>query len=305
MYIEIIELYNKNKNYYIKHLRNNIDMLNYLNITFSWTTDIKEQVYCLRNNITVQPMCKYDKCDKPANFKGMTEGYGVGGCSRKHGQFISNLEKYGYEMPFNNYDIQQKTKVSCMVKYGVDNPMKVKEISNKTSETRINYTNEQKQQYLQRRKVTWQENYGVDNIFKDTSYIQSKVLEKFGVINVAQVPEIAERRSNTPKSNVKDYIWNDGLISRVQGYENIVLHELEYMGYKSSEVLTKKSDMPEIWYIGDDGKKHRYYADFYIPKENLVIEVKSAYTMLYDFLNNNKKAVATKVEGYRYKLEVR
>ena len=63
--------------------------------------------------------------------------------------------------------------------------------------------------------------------------------------------------------------------------------------------------MPAIWYVGEDGKKHRYYPDFYIPKENLIIEVKSSYTMLYDFYKNNLKAVATKELGYNYKLEVK
>lgn len=302
---QILELYNTKKNYYTKYIKQDKKMIKFLNNSFRWTKDIKEQVYCLKNIIIKRPMCKYKGCRKAANFKGQTEGYGVGCCSRKHGIAVSNLEKYGYEFQLQNKGILTKTKESLKAKHGVDNPMKSKKIASKVSKTRKNYSDEQKQQYLDRRSETNLEKYGVKNIFEKVEYIGDKVEDKYGVRNIAQVPEFQDKRDATVKSKMKEYLWATGEITNLQGYEPIVLKELEEAGYKYKEVLTKKSDMPEVWYTDDKNIKHRYYADFYIPTKNIVIEVKSEYTMLSNFYINQLKAIATKSLGYNYKLEVR
>lgn len=299
---EIIEIYDGNRNYYKKHLTSN--HINFLNKTFYWTDNIKEQIYCLRFGIYTQPECGYDKCDKHANFKGMTEGYGVGGCCRKHGQIISNLKKYGYEMPFKDTNVLEKAKRTCIEHYGVDNPMKNKEIAKKTSQTRKNYSETQKCQYLDKRSKTWKEKYGVDNIFEKVDYIEECMMEKYGVRNPAQSTEL-RAKNDIPKSRLREYVWQSGEISMVQGFEDIVLSELEQKGYSFYDVKTKKSDMPEIWYVGVDGKKHRYYPDFYIPRENIIIEVKSNYTMESDYETNQIKAQSVRALGYNFKFEIR
>ncbi|MEA3450787.1 MAG: hypothetical protein U9Q83_02670 [Bacteroidota bacterium] len=61
---QILELYYSKKNYYTKYIKQDKKMISYLNKTFRWTKDIKEQVYCLRNNIFVSPKCKYKGCRK-------------------------------------------------------------------------------------------------------------------------------------------------------------------------------------------------------------------------------------------------
>lgn len=302
---QILELYYSKKNYYTKYIKQDKNMIKYLNNKFRWTKDIKEQLYCLKNTIEKRPICKYKGCRKAANFKGQTEGYGVGCCSRKHGIAVSNLEKYGYETPFDSIDVQNKIKVECIKKHGVDNPMKSKKIATKASNTKLNYSDDQKQQYLDRRSETNLKKYGVKNIFEKVEYIANKVEEKYGVCNIAQVPEFQDKRDATVKSKMKEYIWKTGEITKLQGYEPIVLKELEESGYKYHDVLTKKSDMPEVWYVDDKNIKHRYYSDFYIPTENIVIEVKSEYTMISNFYINQLKAQATKSLGYTYKLEVR
>jgi hypothetical protein len=61
--------------------------------------------------------------------------------------------------------------------------------------------------------------------------------------------------------------------------------------------------MPEIWYFSDKDKKtHRYFPDFYIPKDNLIIETKSKYTYDADIYINILKQKATEELGYNYKL---
>lgn len=302
---KILELYNSKKNYYTKYIKQDLAMSEFLNTTITWTDDIKEQLYCLRNDIFEQPMCKYKGCPKPANFKGQATGYGVGCCSRKHGIAVSNLEKYGYELPFQSSKIRKIANESLQRNFGVDNPMKSKMIAKKTSETRKNYSDKQKQQYLDKRSKTNLKKYGIENPFEDTTRLKNIMIEKYGVANIAQVAEFQDKRDCAVKSKMKKYFWKSGEETHLQGYEPIVLKELEEAGYTYSEVLTKKSDMPEIWYIGEDDNKHRYYPDFYIPSENKVIEVKSEYTMLVDFHKNLLKAQSTKELGFDYKLEVR
>ncbi len=118
-----------------------------------------------------------------------------------------------------------------------------------------------------------------------------------------QHPEIINKQNR--KYNHKDYTWKTGEISRVQGFETIVLAEYENNGYLYNDIKTNKIDMPEIWYIGLDDKKHRYFPDFYIPKNNLIIEVKSTWTVTLNDEINQLKYEAVKDCGYKFLLEIR
>ena len=308
---QILELYNAKKNYYTKYIKQDEKMKKYLNKYFYWSADMKEQVYCLRHNIRKQPICKYKGCMNTANFKGQTEGYGVGGCSRQHGQFISNLVKFGVEMPFQKKEILEKTYQTMEDNFGHRNPGFNKKSQLKRIRSR--FSNKlTASQYMSIRTAFRRLQRITDNLLKprvlrDEQSIKIKrektLIAHYGVSNPMQSSIIAEKHLGGYKT--KKYVWKTGESSILQGYEPIVLKELEDSGYKYGDVLTKKSDMPEVWYVGEDNKKHRYYADFYIPTENLIIEVKSDYTMLKEFYKNQLKAVATKTLGYNYKLEVR
>jgi hypothetical protein len=56
--------------------------------------------------------------------------------------------------------------------------------------------------------------------------------------------------------------------------------------------------MPRIWYFQD--KKRKYYPDIYIEKENLIIEVKSLWTMNKYFEKNMMKQKACWDAGYNF-----
>ena len=61
--------------------------------------------------------------------------------------------------------------------------------------------------------------------------------------------------------------------------------------------------MPAIWYEMDN-TTHRYYPDFYIEKDNLIVETKSVYTLECEKEKNKLKFEAVKNNGYRFKLDV-
>ena len=56
-------------------------------------------------------------------------------------------------------------------------------------------------------------------------------------------------------------------------------------------------NLPEIWYYMKN-KMHRYFADIYIKSKNMIIEVKSTYTLVADELKNKLKRQACSDAGY-------
>ena len=89
----------------------------------------------------------------------------------------------------------------------------------------------------------------------------------------------------------------------LQGYEvnayNILIDE----GYMEDDILYRKIDMPEIMYHFED-KERRYYPDFYIKSNNLIIEVKCKYTYEIDKEKNDTKFLFTKKLGYNHRLMI-
>ena len=58
--------------------------------------------------------------------------------------------------------------------------------------------------------------------------------------------------------------------------------------------------MPDIRYITADSKIHRYYPDFFIQGDNLIVEVKSEYTYNKDFEINLLKKKACLDSGFLF-----
>ncbi len=102
---------------------------------------------------------------------------------------------------------------------------------------------------------------------------------------------------------LKEYKFPSGKIVYIQGYESFALNELIKI-YNEDDIHIGVLSMPEIWYHGDDGRYHRYFPDIYIPKDNLLIEVKSTFT----FAQNKRKVHITRntceALGYNFKLKI-
>jgi hypothetical protein len=101
----------------------------------------------------------------------------------------------------------------------------------------------------------------------------------------------------------KEYKFPDGEISKIQGYENYALDLLIQEGYSYNDILTQKSDVPEIWYI-ENNIKRRYYCDIFIEKENKIIEVKSLYTFNISKDRNLLKKNACIEKGYNFEFMI-
>ena len=68
------------------------------------------------------------------------------------------------------------------------------------------------------------------------------------------------------------------------------------LGLNETLIETRRTQVPEIYYIRSNGKQARYYADIYIPHLKKCIEVKSSWTVLKD--NVMEKHDAVKAKGY-------
>lgn len=249
----------------------------------------------------------------------------------------TNLVKYGFKHALQNNDIQQKLKNTNLLRYGFEYSLLNSDVKEKSKNTNLEkYGCE----HSLSNKQVWEksvnsivEKYGVTNIMRN---VPSKIkqqntmfeiygvhspmlheqlkwkcvestkksnMEKYGVDNVMHIPHIVDKAQRHSRSN-KTFTWKTGETVYVQGYEPQVLTELEQNGYGFNDVKTNKGDMPKIFYVYES-KKHRYYADIFIPSEHLIIEVKSEYYMQKNLQVNLLKKQACVDAGFNFKFDVR
>lgn len=119
---------------------------------------------------------------------------------------------------------------------------------------------------------------------------------KYGVSNVLQSKEI-QKQVFKSQYRLKPTTLPSGRVIDLMGYEPQVL---EYLLTKElySETDFDFDDIPTFKY----GIHQLYFPDFYIPFENLIIEVKSNWTHKMDEAKNIKKKEAVEAAGYKYRL---
>jgi hypothetical protein len=197
----------------------------------------------------------------------------------------TNMEKRGVENPFQSEEIKRKIKETNREKYGVENPFQSEEIKQKTREKNVekygyeypHQTQEVKEKIQKSYKKYWMDNFGVENS--------------------SQVPEIFEKIQKNSRK-LKSYILPSGKEVKIQGYEHYALDSLVQI-YKEDEIVVGAGNVPRIFYSFQNQMK-RYFMDIYIPKNNLVIEVKSDYTMDKELEKNLAKRKACIEEGYDF-----
>lgn len=267
--------------------------------------------YCYINQIDENPKCH---CGKNTTFVSMSKGFSKT-CSCKCMGIIENTKA--------------KRKATTLKKYGVENISSAKLIRTKVASKLSERTFEQKQESLKKYEKTCLKNHGVTNPNKSKSIrektkrtnleklgvehptqspkviekMQINNLEKYGVLSISQIASVQEKKDKSTYRR-KEYIWKTGEVSIVQGYEPLVLKELEEKGYTFQKVKTKAVDMPKFLYTHKT-KTKRYFPDIFIPEDNIIIEVKSTYTVKCNVEINNLKFQSVIDAGYEFRLEVR
>jgi hypothetical protein len=230
------------------------------------------------------------------------------------------LEKYGVINPLLSDAVKEKTRKTNLERYGVEDPRTTEYVKNKRNETNLerygvtSYSNTN--EYKERIKITSNMRYGFDSpnkskfikdkkvksMLKKYGYISNSIteeskeklrntnLERYGVEYPMQVLEFFEKQQ---KSSKKLEYYNDKLY--FQGsYERDFL---EYM-YKLGMIdFVERGPYIKYNYLGES---KRHYPDFFIPKFNLIIEIKSSYYYnKFLEMNNVKMNECIKI-GYNY-----
>lgn len=112
-------------------------------------------------------------------------------------------------------------------------------------------------------------------------------LNKYGVRAVSHIPGVYEKMVRNSFKH-KDYVLPSGKIIQIQGFEHYAIDYL-LTRYKEEDI---KKECPIIPY-SYLGKNRQYHPDIFIPKDNLIIEVKSDYLFQKQYNLNLKKRRAT------------
>ncbi len=221
----------------------------------------------------------------------------------------TNMKRYGTANPSQNKDIREKIRKTHNIKYGCDFPQQNAEIRQKTKDTFLGRFGTahplQNEMVKEKTKKTNNERYGCDWVLQNED-IKTKItdttMERYGVKHTLQVPEIKERIANTniekygykhPMQNaeisersqknsykLKEYVFPSGKTIKCQGYEPFALDQLiKNELIKEEDIVTSRTEVPEIWYTNIGGIKKRYYMDIYIVSQKRCIEVKSDWTI--------------------------
>lgn len=193
----------------------------------------------------------------------------------------TNMLKYGVPRPSQNEDVKEKICSTNIRRYGVPHILQNPKIRARINETVQNV-------------------YGVSNLFQNEDVkqqIKETNILKYGVPNPMQNKTVFNKQQKSSFS-LKDYTMQSGEIKRVQGFEPQCLKELDN-GRHGPILAGNNDDLPIIDYTFDN-KEHKYNPDIYLPEYNLIIEVKSIYTLNADLDKNKAKAAATESAGYNY-----
>lgn len=150
-------------------------------------------------------------------------------------------------------------------------------------------------------KKTSLEKYGVEHHLSSPSSKAKKIatnIEKYGVEHCQQNKDIHDK---TMKSQFrkKTFVLPSGAEVQLMGYEPQVVEWL-LQNFCCEDDLNF-SHIPTIRY-SFDGKNRWYFPDLYVPKENLIIEVKSDWTYNIETEKTKAKAIGTKDAGFTHAL---
>ncbi len=254
-----------------------------LGINEDWSIDRK--IWHFIKNTNEIPKCAICTIGD-SRWQSYKNDYGF--CSRSCAglQSLKTMEKNtGFSNPFQLEKVKKKTKKTLLEKYGVDNISKLESIKEKKRNTML-------------------QNYGrTNNMGTNCEIMAQNMLSKYGVRWSVHLPHLAEEMQFNRFKKRNLLITPNGNKIFLQGYEvkayNILIDE----GYTEDDILYRKIDMPKIMYVFED-KEKRYYPDFYIKSENLIVEVKCKYTYEVEKDKNDIKFSSTKDLGYKHRLMI-
>lgn len=149
--------------------------------------------------------------------------------------------------------------------------------------------------------------YGVEHTFQREDVQRKRAASmkrRYGEEHALQSPKLFQKMVSS-SYKTKEYALG-GRSVLVQGYEPLALDWLLANTKISASDIRCGSDpeMPRIEYVDTDGRRKIYHPDFFVPKHNLIVEVKSSYTYSNRLQKNLHKAAACSAAGYKFRFLV-
>jgi len=243
------------------------------------------------------------KCKPARTKKTFLERYGVDNPAKIDSikSKIKSTRKEKYGSPHGRHQITEKARETCNKKYGVNysgqaESVKAKSIKTCLAKYGTEYFISSKMARDHRKRICL-ERYGTESpLAAQEIRIKSRktFLVKYGVEYSSQNREIHDKIQKSG-FKTKRFKLPSGAFVDLQGYEPQVLkYLLENEIYEETDFDFVQ--IPTFKYA--DGR--RYHPDFYVPKERLVIEVKSRYTYSRFLKTNLQKKRAVLAAGFRF-----
>ena len=240
-------------------------------------------------------LCKI--CRNFTEFIGLSKGY-KNCCSKKctlkyidQQAKISLNIKYGGNTAFCKKETHEKSKITLLNKYGVNHNLKIPEVIENKKQTwlkNLGVDNPSKNNEIkEKKKKTCLKNYGIEYGFLDQEKCQKTLVKNYGVKNAMHDLGLFQKQQKKSYYSKK---FKDTNIDYRGSYELDFLENF----YDKIDI----ENAPPISYLFEE-RKHVYYPDFYILLLNLIIEIKSVYTLKEDKSIKNKKEACLK-EEYNY-----
>lgn len=140
------------------------------------------------------------------------------------------------------------------------------------------------------------EKYGVAHHLSNEQVMQKRKetnIRLYGVENPLQRKDILDKVMKS-QFRLKNFTLPSGKVVKLMGFEPQVVMYLLQNGYVEDDLVF--DIIPTIAY----DRKHWYFPDIFIPKENLLVEVKSQWTYDVDLEKNTLKAEASVRAGFKH-----
>lgn len=149
--------------------------------------------------------------------------------------------------------------------------------------------------------------YGVEHALQRPEVrvkIKEAMIEKYGMPHALQNKNLFEKMVSSSYST-KPFLLGNRTVY-VQGYEDFALSWLlANTKIKPSEICCGRDrQVPKIKYQVASGVTKVYYPDIFVPKHNLIVEVKSEYSYRARLSTNLRKAAACMAQGYQFRFLV-
>jgi len=258
-------------------------------------------------------------CNKCVNVKNKITRlkiYGDENFNNREKQKLTCIEKFGIDSYQKSDICKESKKQTCLIKYKTDSYTQTDDFKKKSKDTCLKkYGKEhysQTDESIKRSENTCLEKYGKE-YYSQTDECKEKVkktsLKKYGHNYYSSSVECRNRVKNTcvEKYGVEYPIQNPDVFQKqrisllkFKKYKNILYqgtYELDFLVNFYDKLEIKKPKTIKYKY---ENVIKIYHPDFYLPKYNLIVEIKSDYTYNKEIEKNEQKKLAVLENGFNF-----